>query len=285
MQWHPVFAHLLRAQLQGYYDVLTEVPVGDLPREADLLVLRRTNAAPFQGIWRHLRSWNVLEFKGPTDNPGLRDLDLLIEVGLGIDRRLNEERQTEGKRLRDRHETTWWLLANHIGLRFRAEVGRVLGQALKALEPGSWCFPALGRTLVLVSRNDLVVDRDSVPLHLVSRIRTRQERELAACVSGERKLLVAYGNWLGILHPSIWREVQTMIRDITKVEELDLRPLIEVVGLKTVIDQVGLKQVIDQVGLKQVIDEIGAARLVEEFHWLAARLTPEQREELKRQLG
>jgi hypothetical protein len=42
MQWHPLFALLLRPLLQDYYDVQTDVPVGDLPRQADILPLRRT---------------------------------------------------------------------------------------------------------------------------------------------------------------------------------------------------------------------------------------------------
>ena len=121
MQWHPIFADLLRPLLQDYYDVLTEVPVGDVPREADLLLLRRTAPAPFVGIWRHLTTWNVLEFKGPTDDPALRDLDLLLEVGLGIDRRLNEDRQRDKQPLLERAEVSWWYLANHVGRRLRAE--------------------------------------------------------------------------------------------------------------------------------------------------------------------
>ncbi len=45
-QWHPLFAELLRPLLQDYYDVETNVPVGDAPREADILLLRRTSAEP-----------------------------------------------------------------------------------------------------------------------------------------------------------------------------------------------------------------------------------------------
>ena len=37
-QWHPIFRLLLRSTLHEYYDVQTNVPVGDLPREADIIV-------------------------------------------------------------------------------------------------------------------------------------------------------------------------------------------------------------------------------------------------------
>ena len=88
MQWHPIFAQLLRPLLHDYYEVQTDVPVGDAPREADIVLLRRTSKVPlpFHGLWQHLTTWNVLEFKGPTVDPRLRDLDLLVELGLGIDR-------------------------------------------------------------------------------------------------------------------------------------------------------------------------------------------------------
>src|SRR3954453_1576585 len=117
IQWHPLFAHLLRFLVEDYYSVETNMPVGDLPREADIVLLRRTSATPppFHGIWRHLTSWNVLEFKGPTDDPALRDLDLLVEVGLGIDRRLNEQRVRDELAALERAEVSFWYLANHLG--------------------------------------------------------------------------------------------------------------------------------------------------------------------------
>src|SRR5439155_23487248 len=92
-QWHPVFAQLLRPAVEDYYEVRTTVPVGDAPREADFFLLRRTAAGmpPFRGLWRHLTPWNILEYKGPTVSPRNRDVELLIELGLGIDRRLHEE--------------------------------------------------------------------------------------------------------------------------------------------------------------------------------------------------
>ncbi len=41
IQWHPLFTRLLRPQVERYYEIRTEVPVGDLPRRADLVLLRR----------------------------------------------------------------------------------------------------------------------------------------------------------------------------------------------------------------------------------------------------
>ena len=79
-QWHPLFADLLRPLLEDYYDVQTNVPAGDVPREADLVLLRKTSAKqpPFRGLWRHLKTWNVLEYKGPSVSARLDDINLLV---------------------------------------------------------------------------------------------------------------------------------------------------------------------------------------------------------------
>ena len=52
-QWHPIFSYQLGSALHEYYDVQTNVPVGDLPREADIIVLRRASSGkpPFRSLW------------------------------------------------------------------------------------------------------------------------------------------------------------------------------------------------------------------------------------------
>jgi hypothetical protein len=287
MQWHPIFAQLLRPLVQDYYEVQTDVPVGDAPREADLVLLRRISETPppFHGVWRHLTPWNVLEFKGPTVDPRLRDLDLLIELGLGIDRRLNEERERQGQPPLPRNEVSFWYLANHLGQRFLAEAERLLG-TLTALGDGLWRCGVLERAVILISRDVLPVERESIPLHLVSREPIERQLTMAREVVTQPGFWERYAPWLAYLHPAIWEEVQRMARASGTEPSMDLRPLIEMVGLKQVIDQVGLKTIweevqrmarasgtepgvdlrplIDMVGLKQVIDQVGLKRVVDE---------------------
>jgi hypothetical protein len=288
MQWHPLFAHLLRPLLQEHYHIQTDVPVGDLPREADIVLVRRVSARPpsFHGIWRHLRRWNVLEFKGPTDSPALRDLDLLLEVGLGIERRLNEERARQGDRPLDRAEVSYWYLANHVGQRFCGEVERLLGQALEGVGEGLWRCRAFERVLLVVSRDLLPVDGESVPLHLVTRESAQRSRQLAVTVLKQPRLVQDYGSFLAQLHPEALEEVLRMNPLLEKEPTFDLQPLIKLMGLKRVIDQIGLKQVIDQVGLKQVIDQVGLKQVIDEvgLDGLLAELSPEQIAELQRRL-
>ena len=45
MQWHPLFANMLRPVVRDYYDVETNLPVGDAPRSADI-VLGKVALAP-----------------------------------------------------------------------------------------------------------------------------------------------------------------------------------------------------------------------------------------------
>ena len=46
MQRHPLFAKILRPIVQDHYDVQTNFPVGDAPRSADIVLLRRTSDRP-----------------------------------------------------------------------------------------------------------------------------------------------------------------------------------------------------------------------------------------------
>src|ERR1051326_5436808 len=72
IQWHPLFARLLRPQVERYYEIRTEMPVSDVPRKADLVLLRRLDAdpLPFRTLRSYLAPWNALEFKGRTKRQG-----------------------------------------------------------------------------------------------------------------------------------------------------------------------------------------------------------------------
>jgi len=145
-QWHPIFDDLLRRALQDYYEVQTNVPVGDLPREADIVLVRRASATkpPFRTLWKHLTRWNVLEFKGRSESARVGDVDLLVEIGLGIHRRLQAQ---EPKTKIGRAEVSFWYLANHLGKRFLDRVIELLGE-LKKTGPGFVARASPGPTAV-----------------------------------------------------------------------------------------------------------------------------------------
>jgi hypothetical protein len=304
-QWHPIFAHLLRPLVETYYEVQTGVPVGDAPRAADIVLLRRISAGvpPFTGLWRWLTPWNVLEFKGPTVSARVDDLDALLELGLGIHRRLNEEGAKQGRPRVGRSDVSLWYLANHLGRRFLRDAQNLLGP-LEELGPGVWRVSPLQRRLLLVSGRAVPVDRDSLPVHLLALEPEEQKRAVVGVLGRNPDLLRVYGSWLAIAYPALAREVTHMGRTKGKKFALDFRPLIrevgwreiirqtglkslvEAVGVKPLIDEVGLKSVIDEVGLKPLIDEVGLKPVIDEagLDQFVAQLTPRQRRELQRLL-
>jgi hypothetical protein len=285
-QWHPVFAKLLRPLVEEYFEVQTNVAVGDLPREADLLLLRRKTAGPlpFHGLWKNLTTWNVLEFKGPTVSLRPRNLELLVELGLGIDRRLHERSEKKRWSL-EPSEVSFWLLANRIGKRFLREAEWKLTN-LQSCGEGVWRGWALRKPVFLVSSVDLPVDYDSLPLHIVGKEPAEKELAVVRFVLAQPALWKTFGGPLASLHSATIKELQAMARTVEKEFKFDMEPLIEYMGMDEVIKQIGLNRVIDQIGLDRVIDQIGDKAFIQRrgLDRFLASLTPAQRRELKRKL-
>jgi hypothetical protein len=299
-QWHPLFAKLLRPLVESHYEVETNMTVGDAPRAADLVLLRRTTSTPlpFQGLWRRLTIWNVLEFKGPSVSARIDDLALLVELGLGIHRRLNERRRKDGEAQVERAEMSFWYLAPQLGRRFLADARALLGP-LEALGPGISRVRILGHSLLLVSNRQVPVERDSVPVHLLTKEPLETGQRIAQVLAAQPDLWTMYGAWLALTFPALWEEVRRMARRKGSGPVLDMRPLIEHMGLaevirqagvKNLIGELGVKALIDEVGLKRVVDEVGVERVAAEviaekgLPWFIQQLTAEQRKELKRLL-
>jgi hypothetical protein len=295
-QWHPVFAQLLRPAVESYYEVQTTVPVGDAPREADIVLLRRTGQTtpPFRGLWQQLTAWNILEFKGPTVSPRRRDIDLLVELGLGIDRRLRAERGKPGQRKVSTEEVSFWYLANRLGGRFLQEAQRKLGP-LEPLGPGLWRCRLLGRLVLLVSSVDLPVDEDSLPLHIVGQEPLATERQVAQLVVNEPILQQLYGGWVASLHPAAWKEVEAMARTAGKHLRIDLDAAIDAMGIDRIIEQVGMDRVLEHFGMDRLLAHVGMERVLEQMgkkellkrmgpEGILANLSPADRRELKRLL-
>ncbi len=274
-QWHPVFAQLLRPLVEGHYEVRTNVPVGDAPRSADILLLRRTSttAPPFQGLWRSLTTWNVLEFKGPTVSARVADLDLLIELGLGIERRLNAEQSRQRRPAVPRGEVSFWYLANHRGRRFLADARALLGE-LEALAAGVWRVRLLERPLVLVSGRELAVERDSVPVHLLGREPLPNTEAVAHLLGRQPDLWDLYGEWIVSTHPAVWEELLHMARAKKPPFTVDLERLMDVVGKKEFLRKVG--QLVEKVGLDEWLAQLPPQRRRAFLRQIQKKLTTEE---------
>src|SRR5262249_18222971 len=154
-----------------------------------------------------LTPWNVLEYKGKTVSARVADLDSLVELGLGVHRRLNELEVKEGRPEVDRQGMSWWYLARHLGWRFLRDAAALLGQELEELAPGVWRARLPERALLLVSGDELEVNRDSLPLHVLGGVPEAARPTVAQLLRAEPELARAYGGWLALYEPIIWQEV------------------------------------------------------------------------------
>jgi hypothetical protein len=278
-QWHPVFARLLRPLVEEYYEVRTNVAVGEAPREADIVLLQRTSTErpPFTGHWRYLTVWNVLEYKGPTVAARPGHLERLIELGLGIHRRLNEEREVQEQPLIPRGEVSFWYLANRIGRRFFADARAALGP-LTEEGPGLWRCTLLRHPIFLVNSSLLPVHEDSLPLHLVGPGPAGAERQLIDLIAQRPMLWNEYSAVLGVTHPDLWEEVVAMNKTKGRGFRIDFGPAIESLGIKEIVKQIGLKRVLAEFGPERVMEEF---LRTQETRAIFEKLSPAQRRELK----
>jgi len=192
-------------------------------------------------------------------------LDALVELGLGIHRRLNEECLKLRQSRVDRSDVSFWYLANHLGRRFLRDAQELLGP-LTPLGAGVWRVAHLHRSLILVSGRMVPVDRDSLAVHALAVEPEEQKRTLVNVLRQNLDLWPTYAAWLAGAYPALAKEIADMGKTKSKKKFVfDFRPFFEEVGWKEVIRQVGIKSFIDEVGLSQIV----------------AQLTPQQRQVLQ----
>lgn len=278
MQWHPLFAHLLKQVVSDYYEVETDFAVGDLPREADIVLLQRKSArpAPFKGVWRRLTAWNVLEFKGPSVSARDEDLALLVEVGLGVARRLNAERTRKKSRPLVSQKVSFWYLCSKLGpQRIKAWQERL--DNVHNTDRGVWSARVLGHTIYLVSWSDLPLDEDSLPLHVLRPPNHSGDEKLLRFVIQNPNRAEEFGPWLATLHPAIFKEFPEMAKAIEKGPRIELEPLIEFLGADKVIESIGIERLIEWVGIERLLDHLEPKMLV-------SGMSPAQRHRLLTEL-
>jgi hypothetical protein len=179
-----------------------------------------------------------------------------------------------GQQTLPEQDVSFWYLANHLGRRILRRWQRLVGE-LMPLGPGLWRCQVLGRLVFLVSRRDLPLEEDNVPLHLIGQEVPESGQALAEFVVTRPELWQLYQEWLAVLHESAYRRVASMARTKSPPFRISLEPLVESWGMPELIRRLGLKRVVDAVGLKRVVEEVGLKQL-------AAALTPEQCRELQR---
>ncbi len=295
-QWHPVFVRLLGELIKDYYEIETEVPISDLPRRADVLVIHRhpDQQPHFQGLWSHLTDWNVLEFKGPTDDAEPDDLEKLMAVGTGLTYRLNEQRRSRSESGLGNDQVSFWYLAPTLGETFLEQAR--LRVMLDYETGGLWRGRSWGHPVWLLAYRDAVVETDTVPLRLLDR-EPGAPAALGELVLGNEELWQRFAQWFRVLQPQLWKEMRQMgssskrgsIIDWEAVGEnedlgevvriLPPERVIEILGVERAIQTIGLNRVLEAVGLPKVIEAMGPEKVMEE---LLAHLSPEQIQEIIR---
>jgi hypothetical protein len=207
-----------------------------------------------------------LEYKGPTVSARVEDLDALLELGLGIRRRLNEEHRKQKQTATARSEVSFWYVANHLGRRFLRDAGELLG-SLEALGPGIRQAVVACHPIVLVSSRDVPVEPDSLPIHLLTREPDANQLAMARLVVENEELWREYGAYLTTLVGDLFEEVRRMAR-----AKRTTFPFYE-----NIVKNVGRKELIRQIGVREFVDEVGVDDFVES-------LTPKQRRQLKERL-
>ncbi len=256
-QWHPIFAELLRPLVERYYELTTNVAVGDLPRQADILLLRRTATAnpPFQGLWRHLTSWNVLEFKGPTARPRREHLEQLVEVGLGIARRLNSELVQRRQRRLPPAEISFWYLADVPGRQFLRLADRGLVR-FGEVESGLWRGEVLEHPVYVVRGEALPVDADSIPFHLIVRRPRPVENAIKELLVSQESLWEQVGEFLPLAYDDLWREISAMKRTKQRDPALGLKRIADACGIETVIEAFGIRHLLSEMDPKDIVSAL-----------------------------
>jgi hypothetical protein len=272
-QWHPLFARLLTVQLGDYYEIHPEFPVSDLPRRGDFLIVRRQEGLepPFRGLWNHLTDWNVIEFKGPSDDAEGDDLEKLAHVGTGITYRLNEERRANKQQTLANRQVSLWYIAPTLGDTF-LDAARSRS-TLNYETGGLWTGRCWGHPLFLLSARNARVEEDTVPLWLIEG--DPPPSAVGELVMQREDLLARYASWLVGLQPTLWEEVRAMARTkgiidweaVARTGE-DVAEIVRFIPPEQVVKVLGLEKVIEAAGAEKALDA------------LLTQLSPEQLQEM-----
>src|SRR5262249_10297979 len=147
---------------------------------------------PFKGLWSRATTWNVLEYKGPTESARFEELHDLLEVGLGIHRRLNEIQRKKQQPTVDYPGVSFWYLVNRLGRRFLADLPDYL-PGVQQVADGVWQAFVYRHPVFLVSVQDLKVERDSLALHVLAGVPDAEKKTVTEVLKAEPALWPSYG--------------------------------------------------------------------------------------------
>ena len=250
--WHPLLAQFLRHDYGDRLVIEAEVPLGEMPLRADLVLIRQRPAAqePLPYPFNHLGWQTLVEYKGPEEAAQEADLQVLEIYGLLYQLR-------EG--ISARADLTLWLVAS----RFAAKVSNPAGayiEGLREVGPGVRGGVLDRFPTFLVELDRLPLNEDTLPLLMV--YKGPREREVVEYAWEHREKNPYYFLYVHFMHQDILQEVLAM-RGMS-LEELELTPqtLINAMGEEGVIRLLDEMKIIQTLGEERILRTIGEERIL-----------------------
>ncbi|HKI32474.1 MAG TPA: hypothetical protein VKA46_11440 [Gemmataceae bacterium] len=261
--WHPFLADMLRLSYANHLLIQEQLPLGDLPLEADLLLIRRDPKVVLPFPLEFLGQRTLVEYKSPEDTADQAALEQLEIYAMLYVRR-------EG--LRRRGDLTLWLMASRFAVNV-SQPGRAELVGLQQVGPGVSRGTLDGFPTMLVDLQGVPFSPDTVPLHMVGR--GAQERALTEYLIDHRQDYPKQFELLQRLHARSLLEVLSM-RNVTPEQMgLDYDALIRLIGRDRALDLIGPKQATEHFGLKALLDEAAKEHGDQEVReWLEGRSKP-----------
>jgi hypothetical protein len=261
--WHPFLAEMLRLSYADRIVIQEQLPLGDLPLEADWLLIRRDPQVALPFPLEFLGQRTLVEFKSPDDTADQAALEQLEIYGMLYMRR---------ERLRQRSDLTLWLMAS----RFAANVsqpGRAELVGLRQVGPGVSRGTLDGFPTVLVDLQGVPFSPDTVPLHMVSR--GPQERALTEYLVDHHREYPTQFELLQRLHTESLLEVLSM-RNLTP-EQMGINPdaLMRLIGPDKALDLIGPERVAQHFGTEELLRALARRHGTQELRQAIERLERE----------
>ena len=112
----------------------------------------------------------------------------------------------------------------------------------------------LGRLIFMVSGEQLPVEVDSLPFHILEPASADTELAMARLLIGQPNLAPLLGDWVLNLHPALLRELTKMAR--TKQLHPKIKPLVEFLGIDEVAKQLSQDKDIQDVDKEYLVRRI-----------------------------
>jgi len=241
--WHPLLAQFLRRDYAEFFDIQSALKLGEMPLEADLVLIRKPEGVEPPFPFNHLGQRTIGEFKGPHDTANQDSLAQLEVYGI-----LYQQQESLQRR-----NVTLWLIASD----FVEEINdseRAYLENLQEVGPGLYHGILDRFPTYLVNLGELPISAATLPLLMV--YKGPREHEIMEYLLDHRDEFFYYFVFAIMMHLETLQEVLAM-RNL-KLEELDLNAetLVNAAGEERVLSWIGEEKVIRLLGEEKILSDL-----------------------------